>query len=123
MLELDGTPNKSKLGANAFLGVINIVTKDPADILRRNDRLGIRAQINYGSWNTHSTDFMLAGRFAGMNFSITSRLFQSDEMNLSRFPEWNYQPESVDYYLDVLQVRNQPDGPALAQQAQRRGHT
>lgn len=117
-IEIIYGPASTMYGANAFLGVINIVTKDPADILRRNDRFGVRAQVSYGSWNTHSTDFMLAGRFAGMNFSITSRFFQSDEMNLSRFTEWNYQPESVDYYLDLLQLRNQADGLLLAQQAQ-----
>jgi enolase len=34
MIELDGTPNKSKLGANAILGVSLAVAKAAADYLK-----------------------------------------------------------------------------------------
>jgi outer membrane receptor for ferrienterochelin and colicin len=98
-------PASTMYGANAFVGVVNIITKDPSELIRDGNSFGVSAQANYGAWNTRYADITLAGRTEGLSFSVTGRTFRSDEMDLSRFPEFNYDPNdynTVDYsFLDV----------------------
>jgi len=87
-------PSSTMYGANAFVGVVNIITKDPQDITRGHS-FGVNAQLNYGSWNTRYTDVTLAGKLKDISFSLTGRKYLSDEMDLSGFPDYDY---STDYY-------------------------
>lgn len=91
-------PASTMYGANAFLGVINIITKEPDEYLGDNASFGVSAHANYGSWNTRYADVTLSGRTSGMALSLTGRVFRSDEMDLSRFPDYDYSPSFYDNF-------------------------
>jgi len=83
-------PASTMYGANAFLGVINVLTLDPDDMLTEGKALAGDVRLGGGSWNTKSFDGTLAGRFRRASFSFTGRLFRSDEWDLSGFEDWKY---------------------------------
>jgi len=90
-------PASTIYGANAFCGVVNIVTKDESDFFERvtdskgiYNHLKINAQTSYGSYNSRFADLSAAVRHKDMFFTITSRVYKSDEMDLSEYDAWNY---------------------------------
>ena len=83
-------PASTMYGANAFLGVINVLTLDPDDMLTEGKALAADVRLGGGSWNSRSFDGTFAGRFRRASFSLTGRLFRSDEWDLSKFNEWQY---------------------------------
>jgi len=101
-------PASTMYGANAFLGVINIITKEPEEYMDENMDFGISAQANYGSWNTRYADVTLSGRYSGISLSLTGRVFRSDEMDLSRFTDYDYSPSYYDNfdYATALSITN-----------------
>lgn len=101
-------PASTMYGANAFLGVINIITKEPEEYMKENMDFGVTAHANYGSWNTRYADVTLSGRTSGISLSLTGRVFRSDEMDLSRFPDYDYSPTYYDSfdYISTLSVTN-----------------
>jgi outer membrane receptor for ferrienterochelin and colicins len=95
-------PASTMYGANAFLGVINIVTKEPAEVLREGRQVGGEAVAGGGSFATYWGDAVVAARTAdgAVSGELTARLYRSDEYDLSRFPDWRYSPsfyDGVDY--------------------------
>ena len=63
-------PTSTMYGANAFLGVINAITKEPEDITGIDNRLGVRSQVSFGSWQTRYAELTVAGRHEeGMRFT------------------------------------------------------
>lgn len=90
-------PASTMYGANAFLGVINVLTLDPDDMLTGGKALAGDVRLGGGSWNSKSLDGTLAGRFRRASFSLTGRLFRSDEWDLSRFEEWRYAYDAERY--------------------------
>jgi outer membrane receptor protein involved in Fe transport len=90
-------PASTMYGANAFLGVINVLTLDPDDILTEGKALGGDVRLGGGSWSTKSFDGTIAGRFRRASFSLTGRRFRSDEWDLSRFKEWRYVYDKTRY--------------------------
>lgn len=90
-------PASTMYGANAFVGVVNVITKDPKDILK-DKSMGVSAQFNYGSWNTRSADITMAAQYKDIAFSFTGRKILSDEMDLSKFPDYDFSPEFYDQY-------------------------
>ncbi len=105
-IEIIYGPASSVYGANAFLGVINIVTKNASDVSKKN--IGINAQTFYGSWNTQATDITLSGQKDNMNFILTGRYFYSDSYDLSSFDDWDYDltTYNLDYYKQILNTDN-----------------
>lgn len=99
-------PASTMYGANAFLGVINIITKEPEEYMGENMDFGVSAQANYGSWNTRYADITLSGRYTGISLSLTGRVFRSDEMDLSRFTDYDYSPSYYDNfdYVSALSI-------------------
>ncbi len=91
-------PASTMYGANAYAGVINILTKPP-EALIGDRRFGFAAQGAAGSFGTRFADLTLAGqtRSGDVAWSVSSRVHHSDEMDLSRFPDWDYDYSSVDY--------------------------
>lgn len=92
-------PASTMYGANAFAGVVNVLTKEPEEITKGKS-IGICAQTGYGTYNTRYGDMTLAGKYKSISFTITGRMYLSDEMDLSKFPEYDYDPafyETVDY--------------------------
>ena len=83
-------PASTMYGANAFLGVINVLTLDPDDMLAGTKTFAGDVRLGGGSWNSKSFDGTVAGRFRRASFSLTARMFRSDEWDLSGFNEWQY---------------------------------
>ena len=104
-LEVVYGPASTMYGANAFLGVINVITKDPDDLIAEGKSFGAEVQAGGGAWSTKFLDGTVAGRFRNATVSLTGRVYKSNEWDLSRFPNWNYAPE--DY--NSAAARNQYD--------------
>ena len=86
-------PSSTMYGANAFLGVINVITKDPEDLVREGHRFGGEVSVGGGSWSSSYVDATVAGKFREATFSLTGRTYQSDDWDLSRFRSWSYGPQ------------------------------
>ncbi len=118
-------PASTMYGANAFVGVINVITKDPEELIAQGKRLGVHARLGGGTWNTRWADVSVAGRNRShaVRFSLTGRVYRSDEQDLSRYPDWDYDPRRYDElfaagrYDEVLGLS--PDDPADQALAQR----
>ena len=85
-------PASTMYGANAFLGVINVITKDPDDVIKEGKSIGADVQVGGGAWNTRFLDGTVAGRYRGATLSLTGRIYKSDEWDLSRYANWDYDP-------------------------------
>jgi outer membrane receptor protein involved in Fe transport len=117
-------PASTMYGANAFLGVINVITRDPEEALGEAKTVGGAGWIGGGAWKTNYFDATVAGRFRGASYSITGRLFKSDEWDLSEYERWNYtlDPDytqrfkrwaSVDGFSNVIATARDLDRAAL----------
>lgn len=97
-------PASTIYGANAYVGVINVVTKDVDDYIKNKNKFGVSAHINYGSWDTKYADVTLAGKHDEVELAVTGRIYQSDEMDLSEYDDWDYDlgDYSLEYYKDYL---------------------
>ena len=80
-------PASTMYGANAFLGVINVITKDPDDVIAEGKRIGADVQAGGGAWSTKFIDATVAGRYRGATMSLTGRV-QVDEWDLSTSRNW-----------------------------------
>ncbi|MHC1706915.1 MAG: TonB-dependent receptor plug domain-containing protein [Bacteroidales bacterium] len=92
-------PASTMYGANAFAGVVNILTKEPEEITKGKS-FGVSAQTGYGSYNTRYGDMTVGGKYKSISFTLTGRLYLTDQMDLSDYPEYDYDPafyETVDY--------------------------
>lgn len=102
-------PASTIYGPNAFIGIINIVSKNSKDIIKNNRKIGITGQVNYGSWNTAFADLTLAAGNKDYSLSLTGRYYNSQEMDLSSYPDWDYDLSgyNIDYYKDILGTNNE----------------
>ncbi len=59
----------------------------------------MQVQAAGGSFDTRATEMKLAGqdKSGSMAWSVTGRFLRSDEMDLSRFPGWQYDLTAVSY--------------------------
>lgn len=87
-------PSSTMYGANAFSAVINIITKDAK--FNSDNKYSADIQTNYGTWNTQFIDAMVNRKLKNGYFSVTARLFHSDEMDLTD-EGYNYNPDTYDY--------------------------
>jgi outer membrane receptor for ferrienterochelin and colicin len=96
-------PASTMYGANAFAGVINVITKEPESLLKPKQTIGARLSAGGGSFDTRFTDSVLAGQTAngGVSWSLTGRTYASDEMDLSKYPDWQYDPAVFDSVLSA----------------------
>ncbi len=90
-------PASTMYGANAFVGVINVVTKSNEEFFSGNKKIAVNAGINYGSMNTKILDASIAVRSEKVSFSITGRYFESNGLDISSYDEWNFKPFDTDY--------------------------
>ena len=95
-------PASTIYGANAFGGVINVITKSPEDYLDEGELWSADAYLGGGSFGTEYVDAVAAGRTpsGSLSWSVTGRVFRSDEPDLSGFADWDYDPavfDGVDY--------------------------
>jgi outer membrane receptor for ferrienterochelin and colicins len=99
-------PASTMYGPNAYSGVINIITKDPEDLVERGQPLGIRVQVGTGSYATRYADMTLAAQREGLAFSLTGRVYRSDEADLSSYDAWDFATHAPDFYQDKLAIRD-----------------
>ena len=91
-------PASTMYGSNAFLGVVNVITKEPADFIEAGNLVGVDARLGYGSYNTKFFDGTFAVRTKNNNvaLSVTARAFFSDEQDLSEYEQHDYAPARID---------------------------
>jgi outer membrane receptor for ferrienterochelin and colicins len=96
-IEIVYGPASTMYGSNAFLGVINVITKEPWEMIKPGKLFGANGRIAYGSYQTKFADLSLAARTKSNNisFSLTGRLFLSDEQDLSMYPQHSYLPREM----------------------------
>jgi outer membrane receptor for ferrienterochelin and colicins len=101
-------PASTMYGANAFTGVINIITKEPEDYLQKNRSFGISANTGVGSYNTKFLDMSVAYKKGQVSFSLTGRAYMSDRPNLSSQNFFDYNPAAYDNvnYSNLLSIRS-----------------
>lgn len=96
-IEVIRGPNAAAYGANSFLGVINIVTKDPAKFP------GTSTRLDAGSRDTRRTHVRHAGRSGDFDFGISAFYEQQDGFD-SQFDD--LAAAHVDFH-GGLQLNNQ----------------
>ena len=110
-------PASTIYGSNAFLGVLNIVTKDPSDFISGNNVFGSDFRVGYGSYNTKFIDGTIALQTKDHNigFMLSGRTFLSDEQDLSSYSEHDYQPAQFtdDMYQSYRNVLNITDSATI----------
>lgn len=104
-------PASTMYGPNAFSGVINVITKDPADYLKNKKAFGLNAGAGIGTYNTRYFDLSAAYKKADFSFSITGRMYYSDRPDLSSQAIWDYDPNIVED-TEIFRYKNYrtPDG-------------
>jgi outer membrane receptor for ferrienterochelin and colicins len=98
-------PASTIYGANAYTGVISVITKAPEALVAEDKRLGLVVQAAAGGLHTRYGDMTLAGKDASGNvsWSLASRYYHDDDTELSRFPAYQYDYTAVDY-RDTLRL-------------------
>lgn len=89
-------PASTMYGANAFAGVVNTdqLKKSPKEnrlesMLRPDMEVIIPGM-----------EMTVGGKYKSISFTLTGRLYLTDQMDLSKYPEYDYDPafyESIDY--------------------------
>ena len=97
-------PASTLYGANAFTGVINIITKSFRNRPGPARMLGLTAQTRAGTYNTQYLDGVLSARTPDVALSITARGYRSGSRDLSEYPEWNYRARTADDYTGLLDL-------------------
>jgi outer membrane receptor protein involved in Fe transport len=106
-------PASTMYGANAFLGVINVITKDPDDVIAEGKQIGADVQVGGGAWSTKFIDATVAGRYRGATLSLTGRVYKSDEWDLSKYENWNYNPVDFASNRSLAQYRRILNGSGI----------
>ncbi len=101
-------PASTMYGANAFTGVINIITKEPEDYLQKSRPFGISVNSGVGSYGTKFYDMSIAYKKGQVSFSLTGRAYMSDRPNLSsqNFFDYNTAAYDVINYNSLLSIRS-----------------
>jgi len=113
-------PASTMYGANAFAGVINVITKGSSAFYGKDKKFGAEAHVTSGSWNTRTAELSLGGRNASesVRWSVTGRTFSSDEPPISKFEDWNFNPgdvKNVDYKKALELSGKDGNGQYIAQ--------
>ncbi|CAG5069291.1 Vitamin B12 transporter BtuB [Dyadobacter sp. CECT 9623] len=94
-------PASTMYGANAFMGVINLITRRHLDKeMPEGKKIDVsgNGQIRYGSMNTKMVDGTVTLRSKDVAVSVTSRYFLSNELDYSKYGEWDYSPRTANSY-------------------------
>jgi outer membrane receptor for ferrienterochelin and colicins len=98
-------PASTMYGANAYTGVISVITKEPEALVAEDKRLGISVQAAAGGLDTRYADLTLAGKngSGSVSWSLASRVYHDRDTDLSRFPAYSYDYGALDY-RDTLRI-------------------
>ncbi|NEU70007.1 TonB-dependent receptor plug domain-containing protein [Spirosoma agri] len=97
-------PASTMYGANAFAGVINIITKSFRNLSGPARQLAFTGQARTGALNTTYFDGVLTAKTPDVAISVTTRLYRSDEIDLSKYPEWNFNSRTAADYTGQLDI-------------------
>lgn len=95
-------PASTMYGANAFAGVINVITKNSSSIINKRNSLGVVAEANFGSYNTRYADVTASAKYNNIALTVSGRFFLSDEMDLSEYTDWDYKLGDEEHYTENL---------------------
>ncbi|MGA8809547.1 MAG: TonB-dependent receptor plug domain-containing protein, partial [Thermoanaerobaculia bacterium] len=92
-------PASTMYGANAYTGVISIITKAPEALIEEGKGFGLTGQITGGGYGSGSVDVSAAGhdRSGTLAWSLVGSFQKSKERDLSHFPYWDYTYRNIDY--------------------------
>jgi len=92
-------PASTMYGANAYTGVINVITKEPEALVAEDKPLGLTVQAAAGGLETRYADLTLAGKNASgsVAWSLASRVYHDQDTDLLRFPDYRYDYSAIDY--------------------------
>jgi len=92
-------PASTMYGANAYTGVISVLTKTSHDLVAEGKKLGIAADLVAGQLGTRYGDVTVAGRDRSgtVEWSVASRFFASDERDLSHEQGLDFTFQNFDY--------------------------
>jgi outer membrane receptor for ferrienterochelin and colicins len=101
-------PASTMYGPNAFAGVINVITRQASGVIRDGKTTAMSASAGYGTYNTRFVDMNFNGKRRSLAFSLTGRLYYSDEMDLSSQEYFDYDPSYYDgvNYQSLLGINN-----------------
>ena len=114
-------PASTMYGANAYTGVISIITKDASALIGENKRFGLLGHVTGGGYGSGDVDMTAAGSSSGgtVTWSVAGRYQQGKERDLSAFDSWDYTYRNLNYAaLPTLQGVNTA-GLDLARQLDR----
>ena len=89
-------PASTMYGPNAFAGVINVITRSSQNAVKPQNSIGVDANAGYGTYNTRFADLSISGAKSSISFTLTGRLYYSDEMDLSSQSFFDYDPAVYD---------------------------
>jgi len=96
-------PASTMYGANAFAGVVNIITKDPKALIGEGRRLGVDARVTSDTSGNGAIDATVAGQSAsgGFSWSLSARRWKGDDFaQLEDYADWDFDPsyyDTIDY--------------------------
>ena len=91
-------PASTMYGANAFAGVINVVTKQPEQIVAEGKRVGGEARLLVSN-NANAVDGVVAGQngTGNLRWSLAARRYAGDDLpGLDNEPQWDFDPAAYD---------------------------
>ena len=93
-------PASTIYGANAYTGVINVITKQPEALVAEDKPMGLTVQAAAGGLDTRFADLTLAGKSASgsVAWSLAGRVHHDQDTELSRFADYRYDYSGVDYH-------------------------
>ena len=92
-------PASTMYGANAYTGVISVITKDAAALIGENRRFGLSGHVTAGGYGGGAVDMTAAGASGGgtVSWSVAGRYQQGQERDLSDLDSWDYTYRNLNY--------------------------
>ncbi|MEA2325921.1 MAG: outer rane receptor for ferrienterochelin and colicin, partial [Thermoanaerobaculia bacterium] len=92
-------PASTMYGANAYTGVISVITKDAAALVGDNKQFGLAGHVTTGGYGSSAADMTAAGTTVGgsVSWSIAGRFQDGKERDLSKFNDWDYTYRNRNY--------------------------
>ncbi len=92
-------PASTMYGANAYTGVISVITKDATALAGENKGFGLAGHVTAGGYGSGAVDMTAAGITGGgtVTWSVAGRYQDGKERDLSAFDTWDYTYRNLDY--------------------------
>lgn len=92
-------PASTMYGANAYTGVISVLTKEPEAYLGESRSFHVGGQVAAGQYGLRTADVLLNGRDRNgtVAWSIAGRFHEEEARDLTGFDQWDYSYRNFDY--------------------------